>query len=65
LICITGYLFTPRINSFKADNNLIGVGESTTLRWKTSPFTHNVAITGVEKAISGSQGAMKVFPALT
>jgi hypothetical protein len=65
LICITGYLFTPRINSFKADNNLIGVGESTTLRWKTSPFTHNVAITGVEKAISGSQGAMQVFPALT
>lgn len=65
LIGITGYLFTPRIDYFKADNNLIGVGESTTLRWKTSPFTHNVSITGVEKSISGSQGAQQVFPAST
>lgn len=65
LVGITGYLFTPRITYFKADNNLIGVGESTTLRWKTSPFTHNVAITGVEKTISGSQGAQQIFPAST
>ncbi len=65
LIGFTGYLFTPRINYFMADSNLIGVGESTTLRWKTSPFTHNVAITGVDKAISGSQGAQQVFPAST
>lgn len=65
LVCTTAYLFTPRISYFLADSNLIGVGESTTLRWKTSPFTHNVSITGVDKAISGSQGALQIFPGST
>ncbi len=65
LVGTTAYLFTPRITAFAADNNLIGVGESTTLRWRTFFFTHDLSIAGLEKPVRGSQGALEIFPAST
>ncbi len=68
LLCLVGttaYLFTPRIEAFAADNNLIGVGESTTLRWKTFFFTHDLSIVGLDKAVKGSQGGLEIYPAST
>lgn len=60
-----GYLFTPRINQFTVDNNLIGVGESTTLRWDVPFFTHDIKISGIDKAVSGSQGLQVIYPVST
>ncbi len=65
LVGVTTYLFTPRITAFAADNNLIGVGESTTLRWKTFFFTHDLAITGLDKPVKGSQGGLEIYPSTT
>ncbi len=68
LLCLVGttaYLFTPRIEAFAADNNLIGVGESTTLRWKTFFFTHDLSIAGLDKPVKGSQGGLEIYPAST
>jgi len=59
------YLFTPRIQYFTARENLVGVGESTTLEWQTSFFTRKLSITGLEDPVTDVQGKKEVFPAST
>jgi hypothetical protein len=59
---LTGYLFTPRITSFIADDNAIGEGGSTTLRWKVPIFTHSLQVTGLDDPVSGAQGNLLIYP---
>jgi hypothetical protein len=62
---ITFFLFTPRIINFQADNSIIGLGESTTLRWRTFFATHDLSITGIDEPVNSSNGEIEIFPTET
>ena len=55
-------VFQPRIDSFRANNSVIRLGEPATLRWKVSPFTSDLRIDGVTDPVTGSQGQISTIP---
>ncbi|MEM5775142.1 MAG: Ig-like domain-containing protein, partial [Anaerolineaceae bacterium] len=65
LAAVTLFLFTPRISYFNAENSVIGLGESTTLRWRAFFFTHDLSISGINEPIKSSSGEMEIFPTET
>jgi hypothetical protein len=66
IVLVGGYfLLRPRIIEFSASKDVIETGQPVTLKWRTSLFTTDLSIEGVNDKVTGSQNQMDVTPTST